>query len=60
MRYRRYEILLPLAYNEGSPIEPERYEQTLDELINQFGTVTLDYTIAIGHWMYRSNLSINY
>lgn len=56
MKLKRYEILLPLRYNDGSPIEPEKFAQTFKELRNQFGASTLDSTIAIGHWIYKGVL----
>ena len=56
MKLKRYEILLPLTYNDGSPIEPEKFEQTIEELINQFGAATFDSVIASGHWVYKGIL----
>jgi len=37
---RRYEIYLPLFYNDGTPIEPEKFDQVERELVEQFGGVT--------------------
>ena len=37
---RRYEIYLPLLYNDGTPIEPEKFDQVERELVEQFGGVT--------------------
>jgi hypothetical protein len=31
MRMRRYEILLPLAYNDGRPVEKSKFLQTVEE-----------------------------
>lgn len=56
MRLKRYEILLPLSYNDGSPIESEKFAQTFRELRNQFGAATLDSAIVIGHWVYKGVL----
>ena len=37
---RRYEIYLPLFYNNGTPIEPEKFDQIERELVERFGGVT--------------------
>ena len=42
MPIKRYEILLPLRYNDGSPVEPEKFEQTRHELIDRFHGATFD------------------
>lgn len=39
-RAKRYDIYLPLKYNDGTEIEIEKYEQVEDELLDQFGGVT--------------------
>ena len=31
-RLRRYEILLPLYYNDGTEIEPEKLDETIADL----------------------------
>src|SRR6266581_44985 len=35
-----YEISPPLLYNDGTPIEPEKFDQVERELVEQFGGVT--------------------
>ena len=35
MPLERYEILLPLKYNDGTPIEPEKFQQTRKELVEK-------------------------
>ena len=37
---RRYEIYLPLFYNDGREIEPEKFDQIERELVERFGGVT--------------------
>ncbi len=49
---KRFEILLPLNYNDGSQIEPEKLEQTNDELRERFGAITQDTVVAVGSWKY--------
>jgi hypothetical protein len=51
-RTRRFEILLPLNYNDGSEIEPEKFDQTNLELTDRFGGVTWDTVRITGTWKY--------
>lgn len=51
MLLKRYEFLLPLRYNDGSPIEPEKFEQTRLELVAQFQGVTFDPQPVRGFWV---------
>jgi len=37
---RKYEIYLPLKYNDGRDIEPEKIKQIKEELIARFGAIT--------------------
>lgn len=50
----RYEVLLPLYHNDGRPIEPERFLQTDDELVEQFGGATTYNVTVQGKWIYES------
>jgi hypothetical protein len=38
----RFEILLPLFYNDGRAIEPEKYLNTDDDLVDTFGATSTD------------------
>lgn len=51
-RIKRFEILLPLTYNDGTFIEREKITQTTDELIEHFGGITQDLLRATGTWTY--------
>jgi len=42
MPFERYEILLPLKYNDGTPVEPEKFQQTRRELVERFGALTME------------------
>lgn len=37
---KEYELYLPLTYNDGSPIEPEKIESIGEQLLREFGGVT--------------------
>jgi hypothetical protein len=50
----RFEILLPLFYNDGRAIEPEKFSITHDELIQQFRATSCDSIVVQGQWMYQS------
>lgn len=54
MSLERYEILLPLRYNDGTPIEPEKFQQTRRELIEKFGAITVEPQSAHGIWTHGS------
>src|SRR5438876_11313453 len=51
-RTTRYEILLPLNYNDGLDIEPEKLDQTAEELCERFGAITQDTVRITGTWKY--------
>lgn len=62
---RQYDIYLPLQYNDGASIEPDKYDETRRELIEQFGglTVLLGSGSAEGWWVlgdkvYRDEIRI--
>jgi len=54
MPLERYEILLPLKYNDGSAIEPEKFQQTRKELVEKFGAVTVEPQRVHGIWTHGS------
>jgi len=53
MKWTRYEILLPLRYNDGRLVELEKFDQTNLELLAEFSGTTVDMITAIGAWRYR-------
>lgn len=56
MKLKRFEILLPLNYNDGRPIEPEKFLLTHRALIEKFHATTVDTIEASGSWLYRGTL----
>lgn len=46
----RYEILLPLKYNDGTPVEYEKIHQTIKELVDDFGAITVEPQTIFGIW----------
>lgn len=55
MQLERYEILLPLKYNDGSLIEPEKFQETRRELVVKFGAITMDVQPMSGYWIHASH-----
>jgi hypothetical protein len=51
---KKYEIYLPLKYNDGREIEPEKIKQIREELIAVFGALTVSSQSAPyqGRWKY--------
>ena len=56
MKWTRYEILLPLCYNDGRRIEHQKFRQTNLDLLAEFSSTTVDRIIAIGAWKYQGTL----
>lgn len=48
--YRRYEILLPLKFNDGQPIPDELVGATLLELRARFGAISVETQMIHGTW----------
>ena len=55
MKWTRYEILLPLYYNDGRPIEGQKFRQTNLELTERYSGTTADVITAVGTWKYRGD-----
>jgi uncharacterized protein YnzC (UPF0291/DUF896 family) len=51
---RKYEIYLPLKYNDGRDIEPEKIKQIKQELVARFGAITVSSRSSPyqGNWKY--------
>jgi hypothetical protein len=52
----RFEILLPLFYNDGRAVEDEKFVETDDELVAAFSATSTDTVIVRGHWLYQSTM----
>jgi hypothetical protein len=50
----RFEILLPLFYNDGRAVEPEQFLATDDDLVRHFGATSTDTIVVRGQWKYKS------
>ncbi len=59
---RRYEILVPLLFNDGQPVPEELLTQTFSELRARFGAVSWETQTLRGAWeqegtVYQDNLT---
>jgi hypothetical protein len=52
----RFEILLPLFYNDGRPVEDQKYIESDDELVVAFGATSTESVAVRGHWLYQSTI----
>jgi hypothetical protein len=50
---RRFEILLPLRFNDGQPVPDELVGETLLELRQRFGAVSAETQVIRGHWQHQ-------
>lgn len=48
--WRRYEILLPLRFNDGQPVPKALLAQTVQELEARFGAVSCETQVIQGRW----------
>ena len=60
-KWRRYEVLLPLQFNDGRPIPGEWMAEAVLEIVDQFGAVSYETQKVEGHWrhegiVYRDDL----
>ncbi len=52
MKLKRFEILLPLSYNDGRPIERVKFTLTNRGFLEKFGGLTTDSVEIQGAWKY--------
>ena len=60
-RWRRYEVLLPLQFNDGGDVPPEWLADAVFEIVEHFGAASYETQRVEGHWRqggvtYRDNL----
>ncbi len=53
MLRRRYEILLPLQYNDGGAIAVDDLNQTREELLAHFGGISIQPGTISGVWIHE-------
>jgi hypothetical protein len=50
MRRQRFEVLLPIRYNDGRDVEQRKLYDSKEELMAQFGGITADGVVRTGSW----------
>src|SRR5687767_14739726 len=53
MSFRRYEIILPTRYNDGSAVEDHKILLTAEELVRHFGAATYQPEPLHGIWTHQ-------
>jgi hypothetical protein len=53
---RRFEILLPLRFNDGQPVPDDLVGETLLELRQRFGAVSAETQVIRGHWQHQGEV----
>ena len=59
--WRRFEVLLPLQFNDGRDVPPEWLAEAVLEMVDHFGAASYETQKLEGHWrlggvIYRDNL----
>ncbi len=60
-KWRRFEVLLPLQFNDGREVPAEWLGEAVLEIVDQFGAASYETQRVEGHWrhegtLYRDNL----
>jgi hypothetical protein len=60
-KWRRFEVLLPLQFNDGRDVPTEWLGEAVLEIVDHFGAVSYETQKLEGHWrqggvLYRDNL----
>jgi hypothetical protein len=60
-KWRRFEVLLPLQFNDGRDIPAEWLAEAVLEIVDHFGAASYETEKVEGHWrhggvLYRDNL----
>lgn len=53
MSFRRFAITLPTRYNDGRPVEPEKYLTTRRDIASRFGALTFLPQPIQGEWIHQ-------
>jgi hypothetical protein len=60
-KWRRFEVLLPLQFNDGAEVPPDWLAEAVMEVVEQFGAASYETQKVEGHWrqegvLYRDTL----
>ncbi|MBI2630239.1 hypothetical protein HYW76_03990 [Candidatus Pacearchaeota archaeon] len=51
----RYEFYLPTYYNDRTPIEPKKYRQVKNKIVERFGAISTHPATVQGTWIDKSS-----
>ena len=51
-KWRRFEVLLPLQFNDGSDVPAELLAEAVLEIVDHFGAASYETQKVEGHWRY--------
>jgi hypothetical protein len=54
--FRRFELLLPLRFNDGQPVPDELIGETIVELRQRFGAVSCETQSIHGTWQHEGQI----
>lgn len=49
-KWRRYEVLLPLSFNDGRAVPSEWLTEAVFEIVDHFGAASYETQKVEGHW----------
>ena len=60
-KWRRYEVMLPLQFNDGREVSPDWLAEAVLDIVDHFGAASYETQKVEGHWRhgivtYRDNL----
>ena len=60
-KWRRYEVLLPIQFNDGQAVPSDWLAEAVLEIVDHFGAASYETQKVEGHWrhegvLYRDNL----
>jgi hypothetical protein len=53
-RRRRYELLLPLRFNDGTPVPADWLREAVREIVDRFGGASFETQTVLGQWKHGS------
>jgi hypothetical protein len=54
--YRRFELLLPLRFNDGQAVPENLISETILELRERFGAVSCESQVTRGQWQHKAQV----
>lgn len=55
-KWRRFEVMLPLQFNDGAPVSWELIGEATEEVADYFDAATLETQTIEGRWRHEGNL----